>query len=55
MKIPTWVPKVSRPRNPAYGPTWDAMNDNEKRASFLVDMAIVAAALAIFAVLGAFS
>ena len=46
MKLPTWLPKVSRPWNPAYGPVWDAMSDNEKRVSFLVDVVIVVVALA---------
>lgn len=43
-KLPTWIPKVPRPFNPAYHSTWDAMSDNEKRWSFIVDIVIVAVA-----------
>ena len=45
MQLPTWIPKVPRPWNPAYQEVWDVMTDNEKRASFLVDVAIVALVL----------
>lgn len=41
MKLPNWVPKVNRPWNPTYVSTWDAMSDNEKRWSFLIDVIIV--------------
>jgi hypothetical protein len=47
MKLPTWIPMVSRPWNPAYRSTWDAMDDNEKRWSWLVDAAVVLVALAV--------
>lgn len=38
---PTWIPRIGRPWNPAYGPVWDAMDDNAKRGSWLFDAAIV--------------
>jgi hypothetical protein len=42
MKLPTWIPKVPRPWNPAWCEAWDIMSDNEKRWSFVVDMVILA-------------
>lgn len=42
-KLPTWVPRVRRPWNPAYREVWDHMTDNDKRWSFVVDAAIVLA------------
>lgn len=41
MKAPRWIPKVRKPFNPAFHDTWDAMTDDEKRWSFLLDMVIV--------------
>lgn len=50
MKIPEWVPQVSRPFNPAYREVWDVMTPNERRASFLFDAFVVAI---VFIALGA--
>jgi len=49
MQLPTWIPKVSRPWNPAYGPVWDKMSDNEKRWSWLFDAFVVVVALSVLA------
>lgn len=43
IKLPRWVPKVPRPWNPAYRGTWDAMDDDAKRWSFLIDVGVCAA------------
>lgn len=40
-KLPTWIPRISRPFNPAYHSTYDKMTDNERRWSFLIDVGIV--------------
>lgn len=45
MKIPSWVPQVSRPFSPAYRETWDAMTPDERRASFLFDLVVVGVVL----------
>lgn len=42
MKLPTWVPRISRPWNEDWRDTFDAMSDNEKRWSFVVDVIICA-------------
>lgn len=42
MKLPSWIPKVGKPNSPDYGSTWEQMADNEKRWSFLIDLALVA-------------
>jgi hypothetical protein len=42
MKAPNWIPKVSRPFNPAWSDAWDAMSDDEKRWSFLIDALLIA-------------
>jgi len=51
MKIPSWVPQVPRPFNPAFSDVWDEMSPDERRASFLFDAVLVAvvAALVFFA------
>lgn len=41
MKLPEWFPQVSRPWNPAYRETWDAMTPDEKRWSCLADMFMI--------------
>ncbi|UTC29849.1 hypothetical protein BAJUN_02190 [Bajunvirus bajun] len=41
MQLPTWIPRISRPWNPAYRSTWDVMSDNEKRWSWLFDAGVV--------------
>ncbi len=45
MQVPTWIPQVRRPWNPAYRETWDVMTPNDRRVSFLIDAAIVIAFL----------
>lgn len=45
MKLPTWIPQISKPFNPAYRDTWDAMSPNERRWSFLFDAGVVGAVL----------
>jgi hypothetical protein len=47
MALPRWIPKVKRPWNPAYAPIWDQMTDTEKRWSWLTDVGMVLAVLAI--------
>lgn len=41
MTLPTWLPQTSRPREPSWQATWDAMTPNERRASFLFDAVLV--------------
>ena len=41
MKLPTWIPMVARPSNREWAETWDAMSENERRWSFLVDISMV--------------
>jgi hypothetical protein len=41
MILPTWIPKVGRPFNPDYAETWEVMDDNAKRWSWLFDAAVV--------------
>ena len=41
------IPQVSRPFNPAYRATWDAMTPRERQWSFIADMLIVGAVLLI--------
>lgn len=41
MKLPSWVPQVLKPWNPAYHDTWGTMSPNDRRWSFLVDVVIV--------------
>lgn len=48
MKLPRWFPAVSRPWNPAYREVWDDMTHEERQASFLFDMVIVAFVVALF-------
>jgi hypothetical protein len=43
--LPTWVPRISRPFDPDRAAVFDVMTDDEKRWSFLVDVAIVAGVL----------
>ena len=50
MKLPHWIPQVQRPWNPAFGETWDAMTPNERRASFLIDIAICGVFLSLLAI-----
>lgn len=47
MKLPTFIPQVPKPWNPAYRETWNVMTPNEKRWSFLVDVVIVIVILSI--------
>lgn len=46
-KLPTWIPRISRPFNPAYRSTYDRMTDNDKRWSFLIDVGIVVVVIVI--------
>ncbi len=41
-----FVPTVKRPWNPAYWDIWDRMTHRERQVSFLIDVAIVLAAIA---------
>lgn len=41
MKLPRWIPRTIRPSDMGgYGVVWDNMSDNERRWSFLIDVAI---------------
>jgi hypothetical protein len=44
MNLWRFVPAVSRPWNPAYRDTWDAMTRRERQVSFLIDAGIFTAA-----------
>lgn len=48
-QLPTWIPQVPKPWNPAYHETWEAMTPNERRWSFIVDMVIFIVGITIFA------
>jgi hypothetical protein len=47
MQLPSWIPQVGKPWNPAFHEAWEEMTPNEKRWSFLFD---VFACLAFFAI-----
>ena len=48
MNLWRFVPAVKRPWNPAYRDVWDSMSHRERQISFLIDVAIVVAALIAF-------
>ncbi len=52
MKLPRWIPQVSRPWNPAFRETWDAMTTVERQMSFLFDCAIVGLVVAFLMLTG---
>jgi hypothetical protein len=45
MRLPSWVPEVRRPWNPAFHDTWKAMTRTERQASFLFDCLVVLAVI----------
>ena len=47
MKLPSFIPQVSRPWNANDNATWAAMTPNERRWSFLFDMLVVVVPLGI--------
>jgi hypothetical protein len=47
VKLPSWIPAVSRPWNPAYRPVWDVMTHQERQVSFLIDLAVIAIVMAL--------
>jgi hypothetical protein len=42
VKLPKWIPQVSEPWNDAYKATWNCMTPDERRWSFLIDVAMLA-------------
>lgn len=48
MRAPKFIPKTTRPWNPALREVWDAMSDNEKRWSTIIDIAVCAVVLGLF-------
>lgn len=45
MKLPHWFPAATRPWNPAFRDTWDAMSHEERQWSLMVDLVIVVGVL----------
>lgn len=52
MKLPDWIPQVTRPWNPAWRETWKAMTPDQRRASFLMDVVICAVVVVILYLAG---
>lgn len=51
MKLPRFIPQVSKPWNPAWQDAWEAMTPNERRWSWLFDATLVVIVLVIVWVL----
>ncbi len=51
MKLPVWIPQVSKPWNPAFQETWGVMTPNERRWSWVFDAVLVITVLLVLVVL----